>query len=135
MEARVCRILSDKELVLNVGKAQQIQSGQKFEIYEVGEEITDPTTGQSLGKLDIIKGQVTVISVQDKICIAQASTWTYENTTLVDSPYLDAFASPFRPRTKRTEVTVEEKLMMSKTDSDYSKRLVVKVGDLARQVS
>lgn len=131
MQAVVAKILSDTEIVLNVGSDHSVHSGQEFLIYEVGDEILDPVTKESLGQLEVQKGQVTVISVQPKMSIAQTGKRTYQRTEVVDPAR--SIAAIFG-RTKTIDVTIQERLRVNGSDSDYLKRLTVRVGDLARSV-
>ncbi|WP_140420542.1 hypothetical protein [Novosphingobium sp. B 225] len=65
---RVAAIIDDFHIVLNVGRDDGIQSVQKFLIYGLGQEITDPETGESLGILEIIRGRGKVVHLQDRFC-------------------------------------------------------------------
>ena len=132
MEAKVSRILSNSEIVLNVGEDKGVKQGQGFLIYEVGPEILDPDTNESLGNLEIHKGTVTVIDVQPRMCIAQTQKRAFQKTRVVDpwSGVLNAFSR----HTETTEVTVQDKLKVDATDSDYEEKLIVRVGDSARSI-
>ena len=68
-EIRVAQVLSGTQLVLNVGSNNGIKDNSNFLIYSIGEEdIIDPVTGKSLGKLEYVKGKGHVIHLQEKIC-------------------------------------------------------------------
>jgi hypothetical protein len=66
---RVAHIINDQSLVLNVGKSDGIEVNQRFLIYGLGDEIADPATGESLGRLELVRGTGRVSYVQDAICI------------------------------------------------------------------
>jgi len=64
---KVAKVIDEKSLVINRGSNDGIKKGDKFIIYHIGEEITDPDTGESLGSLEIISGTGIVTNVQDRI--------------------------------------------------------------------
>lgn len=67
MEAKVVKVLSPTELVINVGSADGVNSYDKFLVYAEGEEIRDPDTGEMLGRLEIVKGKAEVVHIQERI--------------------------------------------------------------------
>jgi hypothetical protein len=68
---RIARILDASQLVLNIGATDGVTEGMAFVIYEPGEEITDPETGDTLGTLEIVKGNLFAAHVQDRITLAK----------------------------------------------------------------
>lgn len=73
---RVAEVIDKRTVVLNVGENYGVSKGDKFVVFEMGEEVEDPETGDSLGKLEIVKGKGKVIHVQPKMCHIQ--TYDYE---------------------------------------------------------
>ena len=70
----VAKIIDEYTLVLNKGLNDGIEEEQNFLIYELSEDdIIDPITNKSLGKLEIIKGSGSVIHLQDKMCVIRSS--------------------------------------------------------------
>ena len=67
-EIRVAKVLSGTRLVLNVGSDNGIEENSSFLIYSIGNDIIDPITGNSLGKLEYVKGTGHVIHLQEKMC-------------------------------------------------------------------
>ena len=60
-------------MVLNVGSDDGIAENDKFIVYGLEEEdIIDPETGKSLGKLEMYRGRGAVVFVYDKICVIEA---------------------------------------------------------------
>jgi len=131
MDALVARILSATDIVLNVGSDDGVRTGQEFLIYELGEEICDPITKESLGQLEIQKGRVTVLAVQAKMCTAQTGKRTHQKTEIMD-PYRSV--TSIFGATRTYDVTVQEKLKVLQPGSDYEQRLYVRVGDRARSI-
>lgn len=65
--AKVIKIIDNFKIVINKGEADSVKSGDLCLVYEIGEELFDPDTKESLGKLEIVKGKGKVTHVQDKI--------------------------------------------------------------------
>lgn len=64
----VVKISDDQmSIVLNVGEIDGIAPGQRFLIYSEGEELFDPVTKESLGKLEVVKGTGKATHVQEKM--------------------------------------------------------------------
>ncbi|MFH1743403.1 MAG: hypothetical protein ABIH23_30730 [bacterium] len=64
---QIVKILDDQRLVANRGSADGWAKGDLMVVYEEGEEIQDPTTGQSLGNLELVKAEVEAVHVQDRL--------------------------------------------------------------------
>ena len=62
----VSGVLSDSKIVINRGKKDGVETGQKYQVYRTGEMLTDPKTGESLAALESICGYGTVEQVQPK---------------------------------------------------------------------
>ncbi len=73
IEGKVARILDEYSIVINVGRNNGVVNGMVFVVYVQGDdEIKDPDSGESLGKLENVKDYVYVSHVQDKFstCVA-----------------------------------------------------------------
>lgn len=62
-----------KEIVLNLGTENGIKDGSVFSVYSLGPEIFDHSNGESLGKIEVVKGRGKVIHLQDKMCIIRSN--------------------------------------------------------------
>jgi len=110
----------DYEVVINKGENDGISPNDQFLIYEIGEELFDPDTGEHLGKLEIVKGIAKPKHIQEKI------------TTLISAEYQQpirkrfvtrsAFFQPFAP--------CEDEIIESPPEIVPFKG--VKVGDLVK---
>lgn len=69
LRGQVAAILDDQRLLINLGMEQGVSVGDRFIIFELGNEITDPATGQVLGKMELIKTQIEAVHVQDKMTL------------------------------------------------------------------
>lgn len=65
-------------VTINRGKEQGIKNGQTFVIYALGNEVFDPDTNESLGILEIPKGQGTVVHVQEKMATILSNKFDVE---------------------------------------------------------
>lgn len=65
---RVAAVQNDGfTVVLNKGEKDGIKVGQRYQIYGIGEEIKDPDTQETLGRLEVIRGTGKVTHVQDRM--------------------------------------------------------------------
>lgn len=130
IHTKVARILSPTRVILSAGSQEGVREDMVFVIYQLGEPILDPETGESLGQLEHIKGRVKVYHVQEKLC--HASTFSRTESRVIH-PYepITAATRIFAPRT--VEQTVYEQL---KVDSALAVQtdLTVRVGDLVRSI-
>ena len=72
INGKVAKILDEYQVILNVGLNQGVEPGMVFVIYEQGEVVKDPETKEPLENLEIVKGEVEVIHVQQSICLARS---------------------------------------------------------------
>ena len=68
---RIVRGLDDDRWVLNTGLEAGVKGDDRFVVFELGEEIADPETGESLGALELVKGHLRVVHVQSRMATAQ----------------------------------------------------------------
>lgn len=133
METRVLKVLSDTAVVLGAGSEHGVQEGMEFLIYELGDDIIDPETKESLGRLEIQKGRVFVISAQPKMSVAETSTQKVTRTRRRSN--WDALAALTGIRVEEYEIDVRDKLKVQQKDSRYEASLVVKAGDKAKLIT
>ncbi len=73
IEGKVAKILDEYSIVINVGRNNGVVSGMVFAVFvQSDEEVKDPGSGETLGKLENIKEHVIAAHVQDKFstCVA-----------------------------------------------------------------
>lgn len=58
-------------VTINRGQGTDIERGQKFEVYAVGERLIDPDTGEDLGPNEIYIGMAQVVNVRPKFSQAR----------------------------------------------------------------
>ncbi len=123
VRTKIAQILSPSRVVLAAGAEQGVRVGMEFIIYELSDPIFDPETKEPLGQLELHKGRVEVIHVQEKIATA---------VTPMRTIYRPSIEELFRRGTPRDE---HESLRVDKTAVAVKNDLTVRVGDLARSVS
>ncbi len=70
IEGKIAKIIDSRTVILSVGSENGVKDGIVFAVLDEGDEVKDPDTGESLGKWEIIKGQVMVTNTQEKMCTA-----------------------------------------------------------------
>lgn len=124
VKTKIARIDSHTRVVLADGSRSGVEVGMEFVIYELGEEIFDPETGDSLGQIEHVKGRVVVTHVQERMSFAE----TKEEKVTVGLPsYIAMF---------ETEIIKKRKLKLKESPKSITppNSLEVVVGDLARSV-
>ncbi len=72
MEAKVLKIVDEYKIAINKGSDDGIKKGDKFVIFEKGEELFDPDSNDSLGFLEIPKLKMSVFNIQAKITLLES---------------------------------------------------------------
>ncbi len=68
---KIVKIISEYKVVVNAGSNNSIKENDTLEIYQPGQEVTDPETGELLGTLDFVKAKLRVIDVFPKMCVCE----------------------------------------------------------------
>lgn len=68
---RIVKIVDSETIVINGGSDNGINKGDSFEIFEIGQEVIDPDTGESLGTLDTTKDTVCAVNVFPQLTICR----------------------------------------------------------------
>lgn len=123
MTGKIVKIIDEYKVVVNFG-SDSVNDGQLLEVYQPGQEVTDPDTGESLGTLDFIKAKLRVIAVFPKMCVC-------ENRESRQKSMIMSIAQSF---------TYEEKIPLNVQTTDISGGYEgidrkIKVGDLVREVN
>ncbi len=56
-----------RNIYINAGTSSNIQPGAVFDIYKKGEELTDPSTGESLGFEETLAGEAMATQIMDRV--------------------------------------------------------------------
>ena len=68
----VAKILDESNLVINRGEKDGVRTGMRFVVYAEVDEVTDPETGKSLGKWEVVKGRICALHVQEHLSVCRA---------------------------------------------------------------
>lgn len=120
LRGRVAKIISPSKIAINLGLKDGVEVGMKFIIYEEGEMICDPETRESLEPLELVKGKVEIINVQEKISIGES----FE----IISTTIDAIYS------MREKYTTRIKTILTDEEIVEPKPGPIMIGDLVRSV-
>jgi len=80
IDYKVAGIVDKYRVVINRGSDHGITVGKRFLILSIGEELFDPDTEESLGRVEVIKGKGEVTHVQEKMATLK-TTDTHEIKT------------------------------------------------------
>lgn len=120
---KIAKIIDEFKVVVNAGSNDFIKDGDFLEVYQPGQEVIDPDTGESLGALDFIKAKLRVVNVFPKMCVC-------ENRDTERTSIISNIAQSF---------IYQEKLPLNVQTTDISGGYEevdkkIKVGDLVRKV-
>lgn len=119
----VAEILDKTTLVANIGAEDGVKEGMEFEIFEDGPMITDPETGEELGRPETVKTMVVADDVKEAMTLM--STLSYTTTTNNVGGLIGRLYNT--PKMKQHKLDTDEAM--------WEDRKKVRVGDSIRQVS
>lgn len=65
--AKVVKILDEYSIVVNGGSDRGLKVGNQYMVVGLSDTILDPETNEDLGQLEIVKGKVEVVHVQERL--------------------------------------------------------------------
>ncbi len=118
---KIVKIISEYKVVVNAGSNSYINEGDTLEVFQPGQEVTDPDTGESLGTLDFVKAKLRVVDVFPKMCVCENRDSEKKSIITIAQSF-----------------TYEEKLPLNVQTTDISGGYEgidkkIKVGDLVRK--
>jgi len=85
--ATVVYVPSEYRVAINRGTRHGIKERQRFLVYGLSAgEVTDPTTGASLGHLELVKGTGTVLHVQESMSTITSDMFTPAKKRVIKKP-------------------------------------------------
>lgn len=120
---KIAKIIDEYRVVVNAGSNDFIKDGDFLEVYQPGQEVIDPDTGESLGALDFIKAKLRVVDVFPKMCVCE------NRDTQQKSLFSNISQSFFYEETIPLNVQTTD---ISGGYEEVDKK--IKVGDLVRKV-
>lgn len=73
---KVIELVDSSTIVINRGSADGIKIGDLYLIFQLGKELFDPDTNDSLGLLEVLRGRARVVHVQERIATLRGTTST-----------------------------------------------------------
>ena len=122
--AKVAEVIDGYKFVINKGSTDEVQVGENFLIFRLGETISDPDTGEHLGALEIVVGRAKVVHVQARISTLESNekkTIPGKTRTIRRQSSWPSFSGP-------REEEIEEGAKTRRMTID------VQVGDMARPI-
>ena len=94
LTGKVIRILDQYKLVINKGSNDGVAMSNRFLIYHLDEEIIDPDTQESLGRLEIVCGEGKPEHIQERMTtIVSTKQETRKSKTVVKYGGFAAFGT------------------------------------------
>jgi len=136
IQGRIAQILSENMIIINVGAQAGVRRGMQFAVLMQGEEVTDPETGEVLGRWEVPKGYVVATHVQDRLATCEGCTpgrhaQQEDPSTNVLSAAL--IAHSMRPETWRAATSTKLKVNRSEV-AGMPAVGPISVGDVVRQI-
>ena len=122
IKGKVIKIVNKYQVLVNVGYSHGVKKDMKFIIYSEGQEIKDPDTKKSLGKVEILKSRIEPTHIQEKFSTME--TYEKEVTSL-------ARAMIFSRDVAETQKPLP--LPYETEDDIFEQDKYIRVGDLVRQ--
>ncbi|MBQ7665731.1 MAG: hypothetical protein IJS42_03350 [Synergistaceae bacterium] len=66
LTGRVIKVINDYEIVIDKGSNDEVKSAYRFLVYRLDDEIFDPATHESLGRLEIVCGEGKPKHIQER---------------------------------------------------------------------
>lgn len=135
IEGKVARVITERELVLNVGSSHGVEVGMRFKIlYPGGVAVTDPDTGETLGSVELEKTVVRIVSVQERMSVGRTfrTIEIPERGTNFARFTVSALGGDYEPARTEVETLRSGSGFAAKELSE--KESVVKTGDPAVQM-
>src|SRR6266566_4898215 len=131
LQGKVAKILTEREVVINIGSVQGVKKGMRFAILApTPEEILDPETGEVLDVVDRTKVLVQATEVREKITICSTYRTTKISGGALSTTY--AFSRLFDPPQEIPEtLRIEDSSLPAPLSPEES---YVKIGDRVKQV-
>lgn len=128
-EINVVHEIDEENIVINAGINKNIKEGDKFIIYGLSEELYDIDGKESLGRLELVRGNGVVVHVQEKMSIVRSAEYEKEESVTEIRSYpnclgrLSSFASG-----------VQEERIVHPARKVIKPFKGVEIGDCARKV-
>jgi hypothetical protein len=131
IRGKVARLLSVRELALNIGTDAGVAVGMTFAVLNRrGQDIKDPDTGENLGSVEVPKVLVDVVRVEPRVSVARTFRTHTRKVGGGILPTLDMFSPPKYQTTAETLRAKDNAGQMEIDEADS----FVKAGDPVIQI-
>ena len=131
IKGTVAKIIDETSLVISIGEKSGVTQGMRFVVYEEGQDIRDPESGESLGKLEVVKAEVQAVHVQENMTLLKSLPTEQPQGATVLSARLQEGGAGIRNSAESSR----QKLYVRQGDiSGVSKVSPISVGDLVRSI-
>jgi hypothetical protein len=131
LQGKVAKILTEREVVINIGSVQGVKKGMRFAILaSTPEEVSDPETGEVLDVVDRPKVLVQATEVRERITICS----TYRTTKIPGGAFNTVYSINRLfdlPQEVPETLRIEDSSLPAPLSPEES---YVKVGDRVKQV-
>ena len=124
IKGKIAEIIDTATVVINRGYKDGVEEGMRFIIYEPGNEIEDPDTGESLGTFEHVKAKVEATNVNEKF--STAKTYGTDTRPSAITAIMDMYAEQ--------HVSPRKLPLDDETKGRLPKHPQVKVRDPVRQI-
>ena len=73
IKGKVVKILDEYSVVVDVGSVNGVEEDMEFVIYEEGESIEDPDTGEEIGMMEFPKARVEPYHIMENMTVMESS--------------------------------------------------------------
>jgi hypothetical protein len=109
---KIVKLLGKGRAVANIGLEASVRPGDVFAIFELGDEILDPESGDSLGVLEMVKGTVVAEHVQPRLTQLgpPPETATVADTRVLSAQMADPAAGNMAATQRRQPIRVGDRI-------------------------
>lgn len=132
-QGKVVKIVDEYSVVVDIGSKHGVGEDMEFVIFEEGETVTDPDTGEELGRMEHPKAKVKPHHIMEELTVMESAET--EIRTFDPPPTIPTFSNIFSDIGKREkrEVRVRKELPLDELPDKQEMDKTIKVGDLVRE--
>lgn len=129
IKGKVVKILDEYSVVVDVGSVNGVEEDMEFVIYEEGEPIEDPDTGEEIGNIEFPKARVKPYHIMENMTVMESSETEIETYDVGPSVNIPNFSD----LTGKKKVRVKKELPLDEVPESSEKDTEIQLGDLARE--
>jgi len=110
-QIKVAKVVDRFTLVISKGRADGVKEGQRFLVYGYGEDINDPETQASLGRLEIVRGTGRVTHLQPSMATIKSDMTTPPSRTIRKFRQTPSWTKMLREAIDGNTENIEEEIL------------------------